>query len=82
MNVAAELTEFITSEVIRDAAPGGLTVDEPLMSSGRVDSMGILQIVAFAESRYEVDILATGSPQDFETIGSLAAVIDAALAGP
>jgi acyl carrier protein len=75
MSIETELQEFIAAEVIVDAAVGGVLVHEPLVRSGRVDSMGLLQILGFIQQRYGVDLASTGNPSDFETVTSLAAAI-------
>jgi acyl carrier protein len=75
MSIETELQEFIAAEVIVDAAAGSVLVDEPLVRSGRVDSMGLLQILGFIQQRYSVDLASTGGPSDFETVTSLAAAI-------
>ena len=75
MSIETELQEFIAAEVIVDAAVGGVLVHEPLVRSGRVDSMGLLQILGFIQQHYGVDLASTGEPSDFETVTSLAAAI-------
>jgi len=75
MSIETELQEFIAAEVVADAAAGGVRVDEPLIRSGRVDSIGLLQILGFIQQRYGVDLASTGEPSDFETVTSLAAAI-------
>jgi acyl carrier protein len=75
MSIETELQEFIAAEVVLDAAAGGVRVNESLVRSGRVDSMGLLQILGFIQQRYGVDLASTGGPSDFETVTSLAAAI-------
>jgi acyl carrier protein len=75
MSIETDLKEFIAAEVVADAAVGGVRVDEPLIRSGRVDSMGLLQILGFIQQRYSVDLASTGGPSDFETVTSLAAAV-------
>jgi len=50
-------------------------IDEPLIRSGRLDSMGLLQVLGFIEQRYGVRLTETGSPEDFETVAALAAAV-------
>jgi len=75
MSIETDLQQFIAAEVVADGMPGGVTVDEPIIRSGRVDSMGLLQIFGFIQQRYGVDLSATGGPSDFETVTSLAAAV-------
>jgi acyl carrier protein len=73
-----ELQEFVSHEILLDAGQELVGVNEPLMTSGRVDSMGLLSIVSHIQERYQVDILATGDPDDFNTISGLAAAVQRA----
>jgi acyl carrier protein len=75
MSIETDLQEFIAAEVVADAAAEGVRLDEPLIRSGRIDSMGLLQILGFIQQHYSVDLASTGGPSDFETVTSLAAAI-------
>lgn len=80
MSIETELQRFISEGILLDEGnPVG--PDDPLMSSGRVDSMGLLKIVVFLQEKYGVDVLASGSPEDFETVSALAATVRAAQGG-
>jgi acyl carrier protein len=74
MSIESELQQFIAAEVVADGDLG-VQVDEPLIRSGRVDSMGLLQVLGFIEERYGVYLTETGSPTDFETVTALAAAV-------
>jgi acyl carrier protein len=75
MSIETDLQEFIAAEVLGDGVAECVTLDEPLIRSGRVDSMGLLQIFGFIQQRYGVDLSSTGGPSDFETVTSLAAAV-------
>lgn len=72
MTIEHDLHQFISSQVVPD---GTVTETEPLISSGKVDSLGLLQILGFIEQSYGVTLLASGSPKDFENIQTLANAI-------
>lgn len=74
MSIEAELQQFIAAEVVADGDTQ-VTVDEPLIRSGRVDSMGLLQVLGFIEERYGVYLTETGNPSYFETVAALAAAV-------
>jgi acyl carrier protein len=74
MSIEADLQSFIASEVVVDAGKE-VGLEEPLIRTGRIDSMGLLQILGFIQQRYGVDLAATGGPSDFETVTSLARAI-------
>jgi acyl carrier protein len=51
--------------------------DEPLLASGIVDSLGVLELVSFAEQEFGIvlgddDLL----PDNFESIGALARLVE------
>jgi acyl carrier protein len=72
LSIENELTEFISRNVVPE---GGVTESEALISSGKVDSLGLLQILGFIEEKYGVTLLTSGSPKDFESVQSLAGAI-------
>ena len=75
MSIETERQEFVIAEVVADEEQVGVGVDEPLIRSGRVDSMGLLQILGFIQQRFGVDLATTCGPSDFETLASMAAAI-------
>ncbi len=51
--------------------------DYPLLEKGVLDSMGIIQVVAFLEDEFGIEVDdAELVPENFETIGSIAELID------
>jgi acyl carrier protein len=72
MTIENDLQQFIATEVVVE---GGVGLNEPLISSGKVDSLGLLQILGYIEQRYGVTLLTSSSPKDFENIESLAGAI-------
>jgi acyl carrier protein len=74
MSIEKDLQEFIAAEVVPGDA-GAVGLEDSLIRSGRVDSMGLLQILGFIQQRYAVDLASTGGPNDFETVSRLAAAI-------
>jgi len=75
MNIEAYIREYITSELLADDKASSLADDDALISSGRVDSMGLLQILSFIQQRFGVDLMAVGTPHDFDSVAALAAVV-------
>jgi acyl carrier protein len=73
MNIEADIKQFITTELL--AKDSSLGESDTLVSSGRVDSMGLLQILSFIQQRFGVDLMAVGSPHDFDTVAALAAAV-------
>jgi acyl carrier protein len=75
MNIETDIKQFITSELLAKDASSTLGEGDPLVSSGRVDSMGLLQILAFIQQRFGVDLMAVGNPHDFDSVTALAAAV-------
>jgi acyl carrier protein len=71
MNIEHELLRFI-SEEIGAARNVVVSEDEPLFSSGRVDSIGLLQVLDFIDRSFGVNLLMDGEPNQFDTIRGLA----------
>lgn len=75
MNFEVDIKQFIKSELLPDDRGSGLTEEDPLISSGQIDSIGLLQILGFIQQKFGVDLMSTGSPLDFDTVSALAAAV-------
>jgi acyl carrier protein len=73
-NIENELLTFIAREVVQE----GVGRDESLISSGKVDSLGLIQILGFIEETYGMSLLSSAEPKDFESVASLAAAVSRA----
>ncbi len=71
--VERTLIDFVERNVVVDGAQVGR--EERLVESGRVDSIGLLQILGFVTERFEVDLLVRGSPRDLLSVAALAAAV-------
>ncbi len=71
--VELALTDFVERNVVVDG--GSVGRDERLVESGRVDSIGLLQILGFVAERFEVDLLVLGAPRDLLSVAALAAAV-------
>ncbi|BDG01073.1 hypothetical protein [Anaeromyxobacter oryzae] len=71
--IEGALLAFVAREVA--AAPDGLTTEEHLVETGRVDSLGLLQILSFVDASWRVDLMSVGDPGDLRSIATLAAAI-------
>lgn len=74
MNVEGDIRQYISKELL-GGETATLADDEPLISSGRVDSMGLIQILSFVRERFGVDLMAVGTPHDFDSVAALAAAV-------
>lgn len=72
-DVESALLRFIAEEIAADR--DGLRTEEHLIDSGRVDSLGLLQILSFIDTHWHVDLLGVGSPRDLASIATMAAAV-------
>lgn len=72
-DIELALTHFVERNVVVDGR--GVDREERLVESGRVDSLGLLQIVGFVTERFAVDLLVLGSPRDLLSVAALAAAV-------
>lgn len=56
MNIAEEIERFIREDLVRDPGEDGFSRDDSLIQKGILDSMSILQLVAFVEDRFSVRV--------------------------
>jgi hypothetical protein len=71
--IEGALLAFVAREVA--TAPDGLTVDEAIVETGRVDSLGLLQILSFVDASWRVDLMSVGDAADLRSIAALAAAV-------
>jgi acyl carrier protein len=73
--IESKLQQFITERFLNGRSHS-ISVDDSLLDGSLIDSMGILDIVDFVES--EFDITVEGEellPENFQTIAALAAFV-------
>ena len=76
MNTKAELEKFILEELLSGAREN-LHPDEPLFSTGTIDSLGTLRLITFIEERFGVQVSDGEVGEDnFGTLGRLATFIE------
>jgi acyl carrier protein len=77
MSVEETLREFIATELSWPGAPSALSDDLPLIASGAVDSLGLVQLVSFVESRYGIPVaIEDVVPRNFGTIAAIAQFVE------
>ena len=73
MDREAALMEFVGEELLR-GRKGDLSPDEDLLSTGIIDSLGILRLVSFIEERFGIQV-----PDEdvvYENFSSVKALVD------
>jgi acyl carrier protein len=72
MNTTEKLRDFIVDELRWDGARHQLTDDYPLLDSGVVDSLGLLEIVQFLEAECGIEIADDELvPENFATLSAI-----------
>lgn len=75
--VERELQDFIVSELVSAGGAPPITPDEDLIKRGIVDSLGVMQLVDFCESRYGLRVTdADLVPENFKTVRDLAGYVE------
>lgn len=72
-----ELTGFIRNTLVGEGT--AVTIDDatPLIENGIVDSMGLMQIVAFIEERTGIRVPDDEiAPDNFETVGAISQLVE------
>jgi acyl carrier protein len=68
------LKTFIDEEILTNVDDGGIGVEDELLMSGLVDSIGVMRLVAFVEETFDVEV----PPEDvtLESFQSIATIAD------
>lgn len=77
MSIAAEVEKFIVEEIALGTGVESVGHDEDLLAQDVIDSLGIVELVAFLESRYGIkvgddDLL----PENFNSVNSVVAFVE------
>jgi len=79
MNIEGKLLEFISTEL--QVPSDVLTVDYELIANRVVDSLGLLQIVSFLESEYEIEVADEELvPDHFATVAAIVSLVESKIA--
>jgi acyl carrier protein len=78
MSVAAEVEKFIVEEIALGTGVDSVGHDDDLLAQDVIDSLGIVELVAFLETRYGIkvgddDLL----PENFQSVNSVVAFVAA-----
>jgi acyl carrier protein len=80
VEIKNEIREFVARQYLPDASVETVTDTMPLITSGIVDSIGMLGLVDFLEGRYEVEFMPREvDVHSLDTIESIEALIRAKL---
>jgi acyl carrier protein len=81
MSVEEQVIEWVRAAT--GSTETDLSGDTSLIASGRLDSLQILELIEFAEERFEIRLIDEDMhPDNFESIGSVARLIGKRMASP
>ena len=76
MEAAEKIKDFIKQEILFEDTSQSLNEDTPLLN-GVMDSLGLMQLVAFIEEEYDVEIDdADMTAEHFRTVGDIEALVN------
>ena len=79
MSPEQTIAQFLVTRFRAAIRRGEIGFDEPLISSGIVDSFGVLEVIAFLEDTFRVVLDPTRLPiAEFETVNRITALVERA----
>ena len=77
-----KIKQFIVDEFMPDVSVDGLDSDFDLLTGGVVDSLGLLQVVAWLETEFDVAVDDSElGPESFRTVDAIKEYVEKAKAG-
>lgn len=76
MTVAVDVEEFILLEIARGRGIDSIVHDSDLLAGEIIDSLGIVQLIAFLEAKYAIKVNDDDlDPENFRTLDSIVAFV-------
>ncbi|MET7878422.1 MULTISPECIES: acyl carrier protein [Micromonospora] len=76
MSLADEITRYVVSEYLPGTAPEELDPSYDLIDTGVVDSLRLLQLIAWLGERYRIPIDDMDiSPENFQSVAAMTAFV-------
>ena len=77
MDETQKIKEFVVSEFMPDVPPEELDPNFDLLAGGVVDSLGLLKVVAWLESEYDIGVDESElGPESFRTVNAIREYIE------
>jgi len=74
--IVSNLTDFVVDELLYASDVDSVDADEPLLTSGVLDSLGSAQLMVFVEETYKIRLKPTDlTLENFNTLDSLASLV-------
>ncbi|RTR21143.1 acyl carrier protein [Azospirillum griseum] len=79
MAFRASIKQFLVEEFMPDVSMGQIEDDFDLIANGVIDSLGLLKVIAWLESRHELSIdVMDMVPENFSSVGAINAYLNRA----
>lgn len=76
MSTAAEVEQFIVGEIAQGRGIDSLAHDRDLLGDGVIDSLGIVELIAFLEKQYAIKVEDDDiDPENFRSVESIVAFV-------
>jgi acyl carrier protein len=73
----SDVEAFVLSELARGRGVTSIARDESLLTSGIVDSHGVMELVGFLEQRYGISVDdADLTPENFDNVASIESFVE------
>jgi acyl carrier protein len=77
MDMVGTLRDYVANELMTEKPSEPIGENDNLLSSGALDSMGLLQLVAFIEDKFGVTISSDEfHPDNFQSLSAIANLIE------
>jgi acyl carrier protein len=77
MDNTAKVKQFVVDEFMPDVSTDELEANFDLLEGGVVDSLGLLKVVAWLETEYDIEVDDSElGPDSFRTVAAIATYID------
>lgn len=77
MSVAAEVEKFVVEEIAVGRGIDSIAHDEDLLASDILDSLGIMELVAFLEEKEGIRVTDDDlTPENFQTVDSIVVFVE------
>jgi acyl carrier protein len=71
------IREFITHEILHGTLATPLGVDDQLVDSGIIDSLGVMTLLGFLEEKFSIKIPDSElTPENFASLATLTALVE------
>ena len=77
MNTTDTIREYITHEILHGALATPLGIDDQLVDSGIIDSLGVMTLLGFLEEKFSIKIPDSELiPENFASLSALTALVE------